>query len=60
VSEQINGDLPASPKHEIAAAINALGEKYEAAQKGRPEPAASRTFIPPTSMDCRVKPGNDD
>jgi|SRR5579862_209379 len=28
---------PAAPNHDIVAAINALGEKYEASQKGRPE-----------------------
>lgn len=31
------GGNPAAPKHDIAAAINALGEKYEASQKDRPE-----------------------
>jgi hypothetical protein len=35
--ESDGGGKPAGPNHEIVAAINALGKKYEAAQKGRPE-----------------------
>lgn len=31
------GGKPAAPKHEIVAAIDALGKKYETSQKGRPE-----------------------